>query len=157
MSSKYLVLDIESTGLHPCEGARITCICAKTSEGNWFRHSGDDEYSLIYDFLTWLGANYKDHFLITANGRGFDVPFITIRAFHHGFAFQDVTALHNMFHVDICQWTKKWMSVNDLAHLLLGKSKYMDGKSAIVLFAEKKFDELPSIASMMSNSKKRYI
>jgi DNA polymerase III alpha subunit (gram-positive type) len=38
MIKNYLVFDVETTGLRPTE-KKITCICAKDNEGNWFYES----------------------------------------------------------------------------------------------------------------------
>ena len=72
-----LIFDIETTGLYPWEGDKVTCICAKTSEGREFKSASEDDAELIKDFNEWLkDLLVSDYVLVTKNGRRFDVPFI---------------------------------------------------------------------------------
>ena len=79
--SAYLILDIETTGLSPWYGDKITCICAKAVGGNIdypFAEAGDNEEEIITKFLHFAGRHSGKTF-ITKNGKGFDVPFIIVR------------------------------------------------------------------------------
>lgn len=143
MLPDYLVFDVETTHLNPAYGARLTCICAKTSKGEWFKEAQEDEALLIKHFLTWLQGKHN-YTLITANGKDFDVPFICMRAFLHGLGNASVMGLLSMPHFDLQTITYRKISLSDMAELLLGQHKYIDGKTAIVFFVEKRWDELLS-------------
>ena len=80
-NKKSITLDIETTGLAAYYGSRITSIAAKDGDGNWFKKVGGPEKDLILVFLDWMTRKSpKKYFLVTHNGKTFDVPFILGRA-----------------------------------------------------------------------------
>lgn len=137
--SLYIVFDIESTGLRPCYGDRITCICAKDAMGSRFQEAGEDEQALINKFLNWVTVR-KAYTLISMNGKDFDVPFITIRGALLGADAADLAFMLSMEHMDLQDIEK--ISLNKYAHILLKKQKSGNGLDAIQYFREKNFDAL---------------
>jgi len=145
---KYIIFDIETTGLNPWYGDRITCICAKDSEGNIFGYSHEQETKIIDSFYVWL-AKYKggDHTLITKNGLSFDIPFILTR--FQMFAIKGACdngsmEIFNFEHFDLHTVTSKWVRLSDMATLYGVENKSGDGKNAIKLWKEGKIKKLLS-------------
>lgn len=141
LPSRYVVADIETNGLNPVYGDRITCICARDNLGNAFSEVGEDELQLIQRFLAWLNPR-SSHTLVTANGRDFDVPFIFARAVLLGVSTAEIAFLLSMEHFDLQHITKRKISLNDLATLFLGEQKSGNGFEAIRLFEQRRLDEL---------------
>lgn len=142
---KYIILDIETTGLNPWYGDQVTCICAKTSDGQLFREVSEDEELLIRTFLKWYSTNIDEHILITKNGKQFDIPFILARwVLNNGVVGKESTLL-TVEHFDIQEVCKKWISLEDYA-IILGipenERKTGNGLMAIKLFHAKRFREL---------------
>jgi len=139
IEKKYIVLDIETTGLNPINH-KITCICAKTNDANYFYKCSTNEYAILIHFYCWI-INKKDYIIITKNGKQFDIPFIISRSvltidgrFH---------VLIDIFkHIDIQEVTKKRISLDDMATLLKLSNKSADGLQAIKWFKEKKYSKI---------------
>lgn len=144
----YIVFDIETTGLSPWYGDIVTCICAKDSEGNSFRgvnrtQGTDGEKGLIQQFMDWVGGR-PAHKLVSVNGKGFDIPFILTAAYLTGVTPLDHNLLLKREHMDLMTLTSKWISLNDLAALLLGSEhkKTGSGFQAIKLYEQEAYTEL---------------
>ena len=145
MENKYVCFDIETTGLNAWYGDRVTCICAKTSEGDSFRMAVENESWLIQVFLEWLYSNSpKDHILVTMNGKHFDVPFILARAVLLKFNEPFWKTLLQYPHFDLAEITSKPVSLNNLAKLFGLKPKTGTGKDAIKLWNQRKLAKLKS-------------
>ncbi len=143
---KYVAFDLEATGLYPWYGNRVTCICAKDSEGEVFQLVDEDELKLIHAFLDWLERRSPDaYLLVTKNGKMFDVPFIMARLSlaQKGHA-EPGHFLLDYEHFDLHELTEKWVSLNDMARLLKCKLKTGEGMHAIRLWNERRFEELQS-------------
>lgn len=137
----YIVFDLESQGLNPCYGDKITCICAKDNDGDIFKKAGDNEKEIILNFFNWLSSK-KDYFFVTINGKDFDIPFIITRCFLNGIDFLSSEFLLKVPNFDLQQLTSKKISLSDLAILFLGTKKSNYGKYAIILATEKRYEEL---------------
>ena len=138
MTSDYIVLDIETTGLSALyDNGRVTCICAKDSKGNRFSIVQQDEEDMIMKFLGWLYEYDPDkHALVTFNGKAFDAVFLYVRicelrrkhppfekfkAFRHWDLFDEYLKKYNHF-----------ISLNKLgAKLGVPVQKCGDGREAI--------------------------
>ena len=143
-SRKYIVLDIETTGLLPWYGDRITCICAKDSDGDKFTAIRKDERLLVESFLKWLATRNgnNDYLLITKNGKIFDIPFIMARMALMKELTETEKVILNYEHFDLQEVTTKRVSLNDMAKLLKCTPKSGYGLKAIRLWKEKRYDEL---------------
>ena len=145
MKEKYLVLDIETTGLNPWYGCQITCICAKDSEGKKYdccvqkKDVDIGERNLIENFLNWV-SNRMDHKIITKNGKMFDIPFICTRSIIT--EAKGYSGLLEMNHFDLQEITKKRVSLSDMATLFSCENKSGDGKKAIKLWFDCNYKEL---------------
>ena len=148
---KYTVIDIETTGLNPWWGDRITTICAKDQEGNRFSrcrihnlNEDKTELELINDFIKWLEEHPGTEYLfITKNGKGFDIPFILARqAILTGKAAAWI--IKSYTHIDMHEIPQKWVSLDDMAKLLNCTLKSGTGLQAIKLWNECKYEELVS-------------
>ena len=137
----YIVFDIETTGLNPLD-SEITCICAKTKDGNNYEGCHTNEKGLIKDFIKWV-LSEKSNLLISANGKDFDIPFIFMRAFLNRIDLCDVLYLKKLEHFDIINdITDKKISLNNLAKLYGFELKSGNGINAIKLFEDRKLKEL---------------
>ena len=138
-TEKYLVFDIETTGLSPVDN-RITCFCAKDEEGNEFKLY--DEYeAILLDKIYKLLLIKRDHLLISKNGNLFDIPFIILK----GFIWKvDIHSLYKnyFYHFDLQEVTEKRISLNDMATMYAIENKSGTGLNAIKLFKEGKISEL---------------
>ena len=122
---------------------RITCICAKDSEGNWYRKVGGDEKFLIKGFLEWIRDRPpKDYLLITKNGRRFDIPYILARSIIKGVGLNAAYKLRSYCHFDLQYVTKKWVSLDDLARLFGCTPKLGTGANAVELWKQGRLEEL---------------
>jgi DNA polymerase III epsilon subunit-like protein len=139
----YIVFDIETTGLRACE-SRITCICAKSSKGDWFKDAELNEVSILKNFNEWLEKRKIDKF-ISANGKDFDVPFILMRSYILNIPFNNdfynLSLKKNHFDI-INDITDKKISLNNLARLYGLNLKSGNGLNAIDLFNKKDFNAL---------------
>src|SRR3990167_8361317 len=142
---KHIYFDIETTGLEPAYGSRITCICAKDEDGLLFSESKESERDIIKDFVDWLFTrDSKDYKLVSKNGRNFDVPFIFIRAATWEM-FNYVKAIERYLHFDLQAITHKWIGLDDMAKLYgLKTGKNGSGLFAIELWDQRRIPELLS-------------
>lgn len=142
---RHIVFDIETTGLNPWHGDQVTCICAKDSEGQWFKETDRDqeETDMIKSFLCWISRRDK-HILISKNGIGFDVPFIFARLTFKCCDIHTIDApiLARRVHFDLHTITKKWISLDDMARLFNCQAKSGTGLNAIKLHEDGKYEEL---------------
>jgi len=139
---KNIFLDIETTGLLPWYGNRITCICAKDDVGR-FSAINEDECTILKSFNAWMAEHAIDQYqLVTKNGKQFDIPFIATRAVLLHFTSDVFISLLAYTHFDMHEVTKKWVSLDDMARLLSCQLKSGTGLQAINLWKEKKYEEL---------------
>lgn len=141
---KYIVIDIETDGLWPWYGNRITCICAKDSYGDNFQMTDHDEIKLINSFIEWLQSKTpQEYFLITKNGKQFDIPFILTRlAIKTGAYPEDAYSLLMFDHLDLQELTKKKIPLDDMARLFKCRLKSGTGENAVMLWKMERFDDL---------------
>lgn len=141
---KFIVLDIETEGLCPWYGNRITCICAKDSYGEKFQLIDHDELKLINSFIVWLQYKPPQEFiLITKNGKQFDIPFILTRLTIRGGTYpEDALFLLIYEHLDLQELTKKKIPLDDMARLFNCRLKSGTGKNAVMLWKMERFDDL---------------
>ena len=138
------MLDIETTSLSPAYG-RITCICAKDSDGERFEMVEEDESLLIDNFIDWMKPrNRFGFFLITKNGKQFDIPWLLLREslIMGYYPDDDEVALHKYQHFDLQEITSRRISLQSMAELLNCAPKSGTGKNAIKLWNERSYDEL---------------
>ena len=155
---KYIVLDIETQGLKPLYMEKVTCICAKDSDGETFSkvmtHPNydvkdkkgllNDEGYLLQFFLQWLShRSHKHYFLITKNGKIFDIPFLFIR-YVLRFGYDPVNDLPIIYytHFDLQEITSRRVSLQCMAEVLGCAPKCGTGLNAIKLWKERRYDEL---------------
>lgn len=154
---KYIVLDIETTGLNPWivdryfDGSEVTCICAKAVTGkddHSFSMSRDriSESKLLSEFHGWLGGySTYNYLLVTKNGKRFDIPFLLARCvvlksdFGIPITLSELTRYKQF---DLHEITSKWVSLDDMAKLLGVPGKIGSGKNAINLFKSGRLKEL---------------
>ena len=142
MNEKYIVFDIETTGLRAAEGCRVTCICAKDENDIWFRKAGQNEKEIIGEFFDWLNKKEFD-LLVSANGRDFDIPFLIMRAYMNEIPYTYVTRFLCKKHYDIINdITSNRISLNNLAKLYGFVGKSGTGYGAIDLFKNKEYISL---------------
>jgi uncharacterized protein YprB with RNaseH-like and TPR domain len=140
-NKKYLVIDIETTGLRSAE-SKITCICAKDNEDNWFMEAGSDEEEILKKFFLFTD-NYEN--IVSANGKDFDIPFILIRAYINNIPHHFGINLIWKKHFDIINdVTSSRISLDNLARLFGFDTKTGNGLKAIQLYNEAKYTELVS-------------
>ena len=142
--NRYMIFDIETTGLDPLF-SRITCICGRFSDSReTIELAGDDEKEILLSFIKTLQLNDKLSLrLISANGKGFDIPFIITRCYLNEIPYSEVSFLLKKNHFDIINdITDKRISLNNLARLFSLNLKTGNGFHAIQLFKDGKFLEL---------------
>lgn len=135
---KYIVLDIETTGLNPLDG-QVTCICMKNEQGYTHRgYVGEgnfQEKDLIRNCSDWIKEQMPTT-LITKNGKQFDIPFMIVRCPSEG------QFLMGIPQIDLQEITTGRVRLCDMATLMGVENKSGDGKNAIKLFHNKQYDEL---------------
>jgi len=152
-----IVLDIETTGLHPWYGDRVTCICASNSNGLVFKcrlleEDDDCEAELINKFICWCYSriNKRPFRFVTFNGKEFDIPFLLTRytITNNGIGNKLVTDLADNsdidLHEELRKLTGKRISLDTAAKLMGCNTKSGKGEDAIKLWDECRFDELKS-------------
>ena len=141
-----ITFDIETSGLNAWYGDKITCICAKDSNGKTFTGSLKDktEKELIEAFILWLEerTTKEEVMLISHSGKTFDIPFICTRASLNSLSspFSPLVLLM-LRHFDL-QDINYRVSLDNMAKLLKCEVKSGTGLQAIKLYEEKKWDEL---------------
>ena len=145
-AKNYVVFDIEATGLAPWYGDRVTCICARDSEGRAFQEVGENELKIAHAFLEWLRMrDPRDTVLVTKNGRQFDVPFLLTRLALAGGQWREKGLfLLEYEHFDLQDLTEKWVTLSDLARLLKCSPKSGSGLQAIRFWKKRDFLKLKS-------------
>ena len=153
-NKKYVVFDIESTGLLSWYGDRITCICAKDSDGNRFSMVDENENSLIKSYLEWIKKRSpNNYFIITKNGKQFDIPFILARlALQKEPGFKEGLFILDYEHLDLHEITSKRVSLNDMAKLLGCIPKSGTGLNAIKLWNDGRYDALKNYCAQDVNT-----
>ena len=155
---KYIVLDIETQGLKPLYLEKVTCICAKASDGETFSkvmtHPNfdvndkkglvNDEGYLLEFFFQWLSKRpAKHYFLVTKNGKIFDIPFLFIRnVLRYGYDPLNDLPMINYDHLDLQEITSRRVSLQCMAEILGCTPKSGTGSNAIKLWNERRYDEL---------------
>jgi DEAD/DEAH box helicase domain-containing protein len=147
-NNNYIVFDIETTGLNAWYGDRVTCICAKDSNGAIFtgtlKEFGDYEKDLICAFSVWIEKKErKDFKLVSHSGKGFDVPFICARDVLTSSSTQNIPVLLlKREHFDLQDIPDYRISLNNLAKLFKCESKSGTGLQAIKLYEWGRWKEL---------------
>lgn len=148
-----IVVDIETTGLHPWYGDRVTCICARDSNGRIFKqhieHCSDEEEAIMIS-LFWAWCDLKviqDANIITFNGKEFDIPFLLTRYTLTRHPCDDLYlrfANHTDIdlHEELRKLTGKRISLDTTAKLMGCDTKSGKGEDAIKLWKEGKYQEL---------------
>jgi predicted PolB exonuclease-like 3'-5' exonuclease len=145
-----VVLDIETTGLHPWQSNGITCICAKDiTTKREFKSCFGDERKIINEFARWVKTlKPKNTILITANGRDFDIPFMCTRILLH-YTTKSIKAYPLLLFLMGCNQfdvlndiIDKRISLNNIAKLYGLPQKTGNGLQAIELFKQGKYSEL---------------
>jgi predicted PolB exonuclease-like 3'-5' exonuclease len=145
-------------GLKPLYFDKITCICAKDSDDETFSkvmtHPNydvkdkkgllNDEGYLLQFFLQWLSHRpHKHYFLVTKNGKIFDIPFLFIRyVLRFGYSPENDLPIIYYVHFDLQEITSKSVGLQQMAELLSCTPKSGIGKNAIKLWKEGRYDEL---------------
>lgn len=134
-------------------GYPLTCICAKTDEGETYEAAGPHEIKIMENFIEWI-AEYPltEYKLITYNGIVFDIPFIIGRLAISKRATETGLILLDYEPFDIFAFikklTKKNMSMDAVSKLLGCKSlKTGTGLHAIELAKQGKWEELREYCS----------
>ena len=155
---KYIVLDIETLGLKPLYLDQISCICAKDSDGEIFskvlappdydlkeeKILIEDEGYLLQFFFQWLSHRpHKHYFLVTKNGKIFDIPFLFIR-YVLRFGYDPLNDLPIIYYTlfDLQEITSKRVALQQMAELLGCTPKSGTGLNAIKLWRAHEFDKL---------------
>ena len=146
---KQISIDIETMGLDYMNH-EITCVCSKADQDdgidksffkNSLRHL--DEPTLIAKFIKWLKTfSPSEYFILTKNGKMFDLPFIITRMVANNMEFtpEDREWLWSYQHVDLGDLAR--MKLDDLAQHLGVSRKNGKGIDAPKLAREGKWDEL---------------
>ena len=146
-NSKYCILDIETSGLsHKRDflilSGIITCSPDKSEEVQFFAENPDDEKCVLEATLDVL----RDcDFLITYNGKIFDIPFLIARAKCYSL---DIAFLDSMFNLDMYSIIRKHApfatflpnlkqkTVEDFIGIYSGRSDIISGKESAALYDE---------------------
>ena len=144
-TKKFICLDIETTGLLPAYGSRITCICAKDEDGKEFSCCDRDEAKILKKFNEWLiKRDIDEYYLLTKNGKQFDIPFIIIRSALsvEQEVIETTRDILHYEHFDLQELTTKRVSLQVMAELLNCTPKSGTGSNAIKLWDNHKYKEL---------------
>ena len=104
-----------------------------------------DEIDLIQSFLNWISSySDDDTFLVTKNGRQFDVPFLMVRRTLLDLFDKDSDSIDliDFDHFDLEEITSKRVGLQQMAEILNCRPKSGTGKDAIKLWQEERFREL---------------
>jgi len=147
-----ITLDIETTGLNPWFNKQVTCIGAKTSEGHTFLQSRKEntEEELLKKFMKWFNERYNEGFttLSTHNGLSFDIPFLLTRMTLNDIKVYPKNPLIKAKQEDSMVPFKGWMKLDNLAIAYGIQNKTGNGKGAIDLYNQERFQELESYCWM---------
>ena len=143
-----IFLDIETTGLNPWFGDKVTCICAKTLDNQRiFRECSNDEFKLLNNFDDWINQQSDYDLLVHANGKEFDIPFLCARMLLLGFSPSwSVRLLTHMRQFDLCtditygEYGK--ISLNKLAKIYNVPQKTAKGTDAIKWFKQSEYQKI---------------
>ena len=136
---------------------QITCICAKDSDGEIFskviappdydlkeeKILIEDEGYLLQFFFQWLSNRpHKHYFLVTKNGKIFDIPFLFIR-YVLRFGYDPLNDLPIIYydHFDLQEITSKGVGLQQMAELLGCIPKSGTGVNAIKLWRSHEFEK----------------
>ena len=136
--TKYIILDIETTGFRPWYGDRITCICAKDSDGNTFGRVNLNEWRIMGGFLDWLEERKpREYFLVTKNGKEFDTGFILSRiAVKQIEMLPFAKILLDYEHFDLQDITSRRIGLQQMSELLGCASKSGNGEVPVPPFPQ---------------------
>jgi uncharacterized protein YprB with RNaseH-like and TPR domain len=139
---KYLALDLETTGLQPFYGHRITCICARTEDNDTFEATDIDEAQLLMDFYSWLTHSTDEYFFLTKNGKMFDIPFLVARAAQLFVAedfksFMEAVLSYKHFDLQDIAWVKLEVMAN-----LMGVKRLKEKENPITLWNNHQYKDL---------------
>ena len=109
---RLLFLDTETTGLDPTD-SKILCI--GYSDGNKIEVEHDTEIDSILSFLKLLDEPY-DIILIGYNIKGFDIPFITTRAYANAIKPEYIANLLLTYKIDLMRVVRNYMCVGRMRH-----------------------------------------
>jgi uncharacterized protein YprB with RNaseH-like and TPR domain len=138
---KYRVIDIETTGLSPVD-SRVTCIgwLDKWKDSGVISICETDERKLLQDFFDTFDAWEDDAYLLTKNGKKFDMPFMAYRAGLWDIKMPRI--LYEIDHYDMQDITYRWVSLEDMSTILGLEGKSGTGKAAIGLWNNGQYDRL---------------
>lgn len=148
---KYIVLDIETTGLNSIDN-KITCICAKFKHESFeksYKRSCSNEGEIIrglLDYLEWvfLFSQEEKIPIVTKNGKMFDIPMIVCRnSFIEKPKNVNWKLFYNSFtHIDLQESTKGRVRLDDMATLMNFNNKSANGMKAIEWFNKGKYGKI---------------
>jgi uncharacterized protein YprB with RNaseH-like and TPR domain len=141
-----IFIDIETTGLNPWYDNQVTCICAEATNNENFKEVSYDEEKLLKNFFDWIQQfSPESACLVLANGKDFDIPFLSARASKY-FLKKYFWSLIKFPIFDLCTDTIQGeygkISLNKLAKLYGIKQKLANGKDAIRWFKEKNYSQI---------------
>jgi len=142
MNKKPIFLDIETTGLNPTYGNRITAICAKAGNDE-FKQTHIYEMNILDEFNKFMHLHPKeDYKLVTKNGKMFDIPFIVNRWVQQPANYEDIKYLVDYEHFDIQEITKKRISLADMTRFYGIQNKSASGLEAIEFWKNKEYQKI---------------
>jgi len=126
---------------------RITCICLKNDDTEDKLLGSEEE--ILRNF--WQAVD--GYQIITYNGHSFDMQFIIMRSLVNGVRCNAISSRGHKYirnidkdmHIDLANLYDscgQMLKLDTVAKAILGESKTGDGKQAIQLFKDGKFDEL---------------
>lgn len=148
----YVAFDIETSGLNAFYGS-VTCICAIDEQGNEFKQHArrqgysdfavpQDELNLIKNFFDYL-HQHKFTYIITFNGKNFDIPFLLTRiVLLTGKIHDTFNDIFNYKHIDLSLCTSYYTKMQSYAEVLGVAGKSGTGLEAITLWKHMKYEDL---------------
>ena len=109
---RLLFLDIETTGLDPTN-SNILCIGYSDGKKTVVEH--DTEIDSIISFLKLLSRPY-DYALVGYNIKGFDLPFITTRAYANAIKPEYIVNLQLAYKIDLMRVVRNYMCAGRMKH-----------------------------------------
>ena len=152
MNKKYLLVDIETTGLDPLVN-EITCIgflVTKSKNSQQFVNDikgdiittmtdGNTEEAILEKFWDYIDKSTPD-FLVGWNIDNFDWKFLKIRSLINGVKISKYYKKKERIDLMVLLKTPKWQSLNTYSKILFNEQKMQ--VNPIDLFRENKFEEL---------------